>query len=687
MFYTFIGQEGSRLFHRFIDDQGDRQNEIISDYPFELFIEGTKTPESESLHGLPLNKIPCSSVRELKETVKEYSSVTSLYGQHEPIYQFLAKTYKDEIKFDIDLFNMLLIDIEVEAENGFPAPERADDPINLITMKFKGKGPIKTFSLGNHSFEKENTVFFKCETEKELLTKFMEEWEKDYPDIITGWNSTPFDIVYFVNRINKVFGDDSAANRLSPFYRNTKFAIKKKIKKDKFNKEREDYEILGISNLDYLELYKKYSYKNVEKYTLDHIAHIELGERKLDYSEYGSLVGLYKNDFNKFVDYNIRDVELVERLDDKLNFLFLAVTLAFIGKIKLVDIFGTVKFWDSYIYNELLKKNIQIPGRNSEHLDRRIEGAFVKDPTPGLYKWIVSFDLTSLYPSIIMQYNMSPETIVMEAKGNSVNEMINQRIDTSSLKTLNLTMTANQALFTRKFKGIMPQLVEVMFQQRKTYKNKMLDAKKELEVLIKESMPLEDKNKEIATFNAMQQAFKIALNSLYGAMANEYFRYFSTDIAEGITLTGQLTIKFISKRINEFLNSELKTKDVDYVIAGDSVTGDTLIDVNGVKIPIADYYDSINSFVYSDDWNKSYVKPIQKDTTLSVNVKTKTIERKSILHVMKHKVKKEMFKITSNGQSVIVTEDHSIIIERNSRLMSVKPKHLCKTDKIINIIT
>jgi hypothetical protein len=173
-------------------------------------------------------------------------------------------------------------------------------------------------------------------------------------------------------------------------------------------------------------------------------------------------------------------------------------------------------------------------------------------------------------------------------------------------------------------------------------------------------------------------------------MANEYFRYFSTDIAEGITLTGQLTIKFVSKRINEFLNSELRTNDVDYVIAGDSVTGDTLIDVNGKKITIKDYYDSLNdsSSVYSDSWNKSYVKPILKeDRTLSVNSVTHEIERKKILHVMKHRVKKEMFQITVNGKKVVVTEDHSIIVKRNNRLISVKPRDISKTDKIINIFT
>jgi DNA polymerase elongation subunit (family B) len=482
MFYTFIGQEGSRIFHRFIDDLGKRHDEVVSDFPFEVFIEGNRNPESQSLYGAPLSRIDCPSVSNLKETVKEYGNIASLYGQTDPLYQFLAKTYPETISFDIDQFRIPIIDIEVQAENGFPDPSQANDPINAITVKMNKKAGAKNFSLGHHTFEQEGVEFFKCESEQELLAAFIKEWSKEYPDIISGWNSTGFDVVYLVNRINKVLGD-GAANKLSPFHKRTKNVIKFRSVHDSFGKDKQVIDILGISNLDYLDLYKKYSYKNVEKYTLDHIAHIELGEKKIDYSEYGSLVSLYKQDFNKFVEYNIKDTTLVEKLDEKLNFLFLAITLAFIGKIKFSDIFGTVKFWDCYIYNELLKENIQIPSKEINHLEEGIKGAFVKDPKPGLYKWIVSFDLTSLYPSIIMQYNMSPETLVVQAKGNFVDKLVNKELDTSSLKTADVTMTANQAMFTKKVCGVMPRLVDVVFQQRKTFKNKMLDAKKELEVL------------------------------------------------------------------------------------------------------------------------------------------------------------------------------------------------------------
>jgi DNA polymerase elongation subunit (family B) len=279
-----------------------------------------------------------------------------------------------------------------------------------------------------------------------------------------------------VNRITNVLGENVAA-KLSPFHPYTS----RVFNEIEIQGEQKSYRILGITVYDYLELYKKFSPRKLERYSLDFVAHVELGERKINYSEYGNLMDLYETNYDLFMDYNIHDVRLVENIDKKLNFMFSALTMAYMGHVRLHEIFSQVRLWDTMLYNELRAEGVQIPPQVRRGNVDGIEGAFVKDPIPGLYKWVVSFDLTSLYPSIIMQYNLSAETAVEPAVGNLVSKMVDMSYETSRLKDENLTMTANGATFTRDFKGVMPRLVEKMFSGRKKYKNMMLETRKDLE--------------------------------------------------------------------------------------------------------------------------------------------------------------------------------------------------------------
>jgi DNA polymerase elongation subunit (family B) len=575
MFYTYVDRIGNRIFHRYSSDDGKRVNEVISSTPLELFIKSRRKTTHKSLFGDKLAKVDFSNISEMTEFVSSYSKVTDVFGQTEPAYQFISNTYPGVIKFDPIQIVVLNFDIEVISDIGFPDPRKAVHPITSITLKvMKGSDEYISFGYGDFN-PRPGSQYYKCVDEKELLLRFISTWNRISPDAITGWNINGFDIPYCVNRIGKILGVEYIA-QLSPFSK----SMKEPVQEIKLAGINTGYKFLGITTLDYLELYKKYSYKNVEKYSLDFIAHLELGEKKVDYKEYGSLGNLFRQNFQLAMEYNVHDVELVEWLDDKLNFIFLAYTLAYIGKIRIHEIFGSVRFWDNYIYNALKDQGIVIPPTKHSG-GKQIKGAFVKEPIPGLYKWIISFDLTSLYPSIIMSLNMSPETVRESATGDHVDEMIEMKRDNRTIVEKNYTIAANGAMFSKEEKGIMPVLVADMFKKRKDYKNRMLQAKKELEVLKEVESDLIEKKKEIATFDALQQAFKIALNSLYGAMANEFFRYYSSDISEGITLTGQLIIQFISKRINEFLNVELKTNGVDYVIAGDTdsifITLDTLV--------------------------------------------------------------------------------------------------------------
>ncbi|MDD5150425.1 MAG: DNA polymerase domain-containing protein [Flavobacterium sp.] len=412
------------------------------------------------------------------------------------------------------------------------------------------------------------------------------------------------------------------------------------------------------------------------------------------------------------IKYNRQDVQLVENLDKKLNFIKVALTMTYMAKVKHKDIFGQVKFWDTYLYNFANSKNKQIPPETRSDKSDNFAGAFVKEPIPGRYKWVVSFDLNSLYPSIMMQYNMSPETLFKKASGNYVEDLIKFNIDTKFLKDKNLTMVANGTQFRKDKWGFIPEIVEFLYSERRNVKNQMLKSESESEQIKGElknrknnkiekfsdltTDELKEKyknNRDLeASLNAYQMALKISLNSLYGASGNVHFRYFSLDIAEGITLTGQMTIRYISEKLNILLNNKFKTNNIDYVVANDtdSVVGSTMIEVNHEKSTISDFYDSIpDVFVKKDEFNQQYVKKVDNNyITPSIN-STGKLENKSISYIMKHKVKKQLYKIIDNkGNEVIITNNHSIIVQdkKTKKILSILPEKLDnKKYKIINI--
>ena len=296
-----------------------------------------------------------------------------------------------------------------------------------------------------------------------------------------------------------------------------------------------------------MDLFKKfaYTYGNQESYSLNHISHVVLGEKKVDYSDVGDLMQLYENDFQRFIDYNIKDVELVSRMDEKLGLIDLVMTMAYMAGVNFNDTLGTTAIWDSIIFRELMRQKIAIP-QGKEHASSTFVGGYVKEPHVGMHDWVMSFDLNSLYPNIIIQYNMSPETLIRlpDAKG---------------------AKAANGATFRTDKKGIIPEIVEKMYETRVTVKKEMLDVKQQIEKegksdsLIRKATILENK----------QMATKILLNSLYGAMGNRYFRYFDLQVAEGVTTTGQKVIQHGEDAVNKYLQKVMED-DKDRVIAMDT---------------------------------------------------------------------------------------------------------------------
>ena len=334
------------------------------------------------------------------------------------------------------------------------------------------------------------------------------------------------------------------------------------------------FNIYGVAALDFFDLYRKFTYTNQERYTLDHIAFVELGERK-DGNPFETFKEWYEKDYQSFIEYNIQDVEIVDKLEDKMRLIELCLTMAYDAKVNYNDVLGTVRYWDILIYNHLRTKNIIIPQKTEHKKVEKFEGAYVKDPQVGMHKWVMSFDLNSLYPHLIMQYNISPETLV-NGGADIIEGMVDKILDGKVKNETEHCMTPNGAFFKKDFKGFLPELMENMYNDRVKYKKLMLEAKQEYENTGEKSLL-----KDIARYNNIQMAKKISLNSAYGAIGNNWFRYFDLLVATAITTSGQLSIRWIEKSLNIYLNKILETKNVDYVIASDTdsvyITFDKLV--------------------------------------------------------------------------------------------------------------
>ena len=360
-----------------------------------------------------------------------------------------------------------------------------------------------------------------------------------------------------------------------------------------------------MSQLDYLDLYKKFTYKAQESYRLDYIAEVELGQKKLDHSEFDTFKDFYTKNWQKFVEYNIVDVELVDRLEDKMKLIELAITMAYDAKVNYADVFFQVRMWDNIIYNYLKKRNIVIPPKERTEKDAKYAGAYVKEPIPGVYDWVVNFDLNSLYPHLIMMYNISPETLMDERHPTvSVDKILNQQISFELHK--DYAVCANGAMYRKDFRGMLPELMEKMYNERVIFKKKMIVAKKEYE-----KTPTKELEKEIARCNNIQMAKKISLNSAYGAIGNQWFRYYDVDMAEAITHSGQLSIRWIMTALNEFLNKTLDTENYDYVVASD--TDSVYLRLGNLVdrvLPDCDDKDKITNFL--DKSSKEIILPFIK---------------------------------------------------------------------------
>jgi len=553
-FYTNVVCLGDYIFERGIENGLPFEDKKV--FKPTLYIPTTSKTEWRTLDDKPVAPIQWGTIKETRASLKKYEGVENmaLYGHTNFNYSYIGETYPDTIDYNLEYMKIMYIDIEVGSEHGFPDPEIASEEVTAITTKMGDD--IQVWGCGEFRNDQENITYNKCGDERQLLEEFVMYWQRNCPHVISGWNTKTFDTPYLVNRIRNIL-NESWVKKLSPWG----FVKEQKIF-GMGGRELQSYEIYGVSELDYMESYKKFTFKNHESYRLDHIANVELGQKKLDYSEVATLHELYKTDYQKFIEYNIQDVMLVDRLEKKMKLLELIISLAFLSKCNFIDVFAQTRMWDCIIYNHLLKEKVVIPQKKRARKGDMYEGAYVKAPQKGRHNWIVSFDLNSLYPHLIMQYNISPETILSTWQDEmTVNELLNKNFDTSIWKEKNITVTPNGSIYRRDKYGFLPNLMESMYNDRVKYKKKMLEEQK------KGSNA--DPNKLSQYYN-YQQNLKIALNSAYGAMGNQWFRFYDERNAEAVTAAGQLSIQWAEKAVNNYLNKTLGTEDVDYIIAMDT---------------------------------------------------------------------------------------------------------------------
>lgn len=568
-FYTNVIPDGSEMIVFGYRD-GERFIERIPFRP--SFYRKTEDPFSEcvGLDGARLEK-QTMSLYDFRKFSYENQTNPDIYGNIGSVYQFIQEGWNSESGtdfYDLKNIRILYLDIEVEVTKGFPDVNMAQNEVTAITMKDSKTGIFYVLGMGDFDAEHTNKIqsipaskirYKKCADERELLQTFIVAVDKLSPDLISGWNVEFFDIPYLSNRILVVLGPNGVQS----------LALNRRLNRKELRQNDKVfiYHSWLIPVLDYLALYQKFSFETQESYSLDYISGVELGERKLE--KHSDLMNLMRDDHQKFIEYNIWDTELVAKIEDKKRLIQLALTISYMTLTLYEDVFSPVKLWDVLIYNRLKKKNVEITPHTNNYR-QSYPGAYVREVTPGKYKWIVFFDLNSLYPNLIIGFNLSKETMVDTPS--EIMEYIKEKITpntdltsvfsgdyediidhfiagelpTDLLKKHNVTMTANLQCWKTDTPGTMGEIMNQIYQDRIIQKGLLKQARKD-------NRP-ED---EIRAIDLIQNALKVLMNSGYGAFGNEHFRYFDIRVASGITLNGQLVIRFLQTHLAKYLGDTL----------------------------------------------------------------------------------------------------------------------------------
>ena len=554
-FYTNVNLVGNNLLYIGYEN-GQRIQRRFKFSPT-LYVVSNKPTNWKTLDGRYAKPIQFDTVGAARDFKDKYKDVEGfeVHGYDRYLYQYISSEFANEVDYDIKTLKITSLDIEVACENGFPNVRECAESLLAITVQDFQTRKLKVFATRDYHNSRKDVDFIYCDSEEHLLRSFLAYWQTDFPDVLTGWNCELYDVPYICGRLERLFGEKEM-RQMSPW------GMVKREEMEIKGRTQILYNMFGINVLDYMDLYKKFTYTNQESYRLDHIANVELGQKKLDHSEYENFKDFYTKDWQKFIDYNIKDVELVTRLEDKMKLIELAIALAYDAKVNLKDVYYQVRMWDTLIYNFLSARNVVVPPAKRANKDEKYAGAYVKEPIPGKYDWVVSFDLNSLYPHLIMQYNISPETLCESRHPSASVERI---LGNSCEIDPRYATCANGAQYRKDVHGFLPEMMKKIYDERVQSKKLMLIAKQEYE-----KAPSTELEKAISKYNNIQMARKIQLNSAYGAIGNQYFRYYNLINAEAITLSGQVSIRWIENKVNGYLNKLLNTNEKDYVIASDT---------------------------------------------------------------------------------------------------------------------
>jgi DNA polymerase elongation subunit (family B) len=763
--YTNVFENRNKIYLTYYETEtGEKKTAILDKIKnLSLYSPTKEDSEYKSLVGnISLKKMNFTSIKDYNEYLTQYKDVSgiSVFGEFSLDKKWINSYYVNEPHFDYNLLNIGFFDIETTVSDGNPDPDNTPERITSIVLYATKSNTYyvlcdkkidgKYFSEEEYAESNIKFYYFSPDLEGEysMLKTFaylINDLEKI--DVLSAYFGNLFDFPYIYNRTAKVVfeynkkhrdvKDKFSESNLSPFG-------------VAYKTSRGNIYIQGIQLLDFFELYKKYSRGTPDSWKLDFIAEKELGVGKIKLE--GGFMYVYEHDYEKYVYYNYIDVKRLKQLDDKLSFMNLHGELTYLAKQNFEDTLSPVRTWESILYGYLDKKNIQINPRKN-NIKKKYLGGYTHDPILDFYNYILSFDLNSLYPHLIMMYYISPETLITEkeilkmfpnnetliqlldikkelerisdevpydkkivgqAYDKFADRIINREFDLSFLRDANITMSPSIEFFRKDEDAILPYFMKHFYDMRKIVKKEMLEIQDEIENLqkvknkkkeldrlkgrFKELEKLDKiadvivKMKEMAKRRSLkEQAFKILLNSAYGAFGNNYFSLFSLSLAKSITSGGRLAIRSLIKTIENKLRAfykdisgmEWEGKDFFIYSDTDSCVGDTDIYVNENKMKIKDLYNMVGGD-FSLNSEKIALKNVDLKS-LSFNYDSEHIENKKIKYIWRHKVKKQMYKIKMNGKEVIVTADHSIIVYRNGKYINVKPSNILKTDKLIQI--
>ena len=629
--YLNVQAIGSNILERYIGEDGTEHRRKVT-YEPTLFTHSNKPTGFKDIYGKFCKPKKFDTMNQARQWKKETEGMMEVLGMDDFGIAYIADHYPERAP-NLSQIRIANIDIEVPAPE-FPSPNEVKWEIKTIVHYdsildeyhlFGIPKDFQNWSRKESVIEKDildKVKYHECSSERDLLQKWLAFWKEFCPNVVTGWNIEGFDLPYIGGRISDVLGE-TALKSMSPWNR-----CSMGTKRDTFGNETNSLKIVGVDVLDYLDLYKKFTFNPRANFRLDYIGLCEVKQQKLEFKQSGYLE-FYNEDYQRFCDYNIMDVELVKRIDEKLRLLQLAITMGYYAGINFDVTLATLKPWDAIIFNNLKKTQTVVP-HNARDIKEKFIGAYVKEPIPGYYLDIIAFDLTSLYPKIIDQCNISPETI----RGHFVGDYgLLDQIEALSLGTFKIphgefSSSANGMLYTKDFKGVIPIEIDKVFRERKKHKGKMLEAGRNKEQAKRDG----DKKAELhwasieTQEDVEQMTRKIQINSLYGALGNQYFRFYNKNNAEAVTSFGQLAIKWVARAMNKFLNEKCKTENVDYIIYGD--TDSIYVDFNVMMKKIGrdhltgnervDVLDKLGKLV-----EKAVINPAYDELTVHMNNKEK----------------------------------------------------------------